>query len=56
MKIQLHIEMNEKLFLKNPIGSELGKKIIEHSIELINKNGLEDFTFKKLAAKLEVMF
>jgi len=52
MKIQLHIEMNEKLFLKNPIGSELGKKIIEHSIELINKNGLEDFTFKKLAKSI----
>lgn len=41
--------MNEALFLRNPEDSELGKKIIKHSIQLISKNGLEAFTFKKLA-------
>ena len=41
--------MNEKLFLRNPGQSELGKKIILHSIQLIYKNGFESFTFKKLA-------
>jgi AcrR family transcriptional regulator len=41
--------MNEELFLRNPESSELGKKIIEHSIHLIHKNGFEAFTFKKLA-------
>ncbi|WP_223256047.1 TetR/AcrR family transcriptional regulator [Flavobacterium laiguense] len=41
--------MNEALFLRNPEQSELGKKIIRHSIELIYKNGFEAFTFKKLA-------
>ena len=49
MKLQLHIKMNEALFLRNPEGSELGKKIISHSIELIHKNGYEALTFKKLA-------
>jgi AcrR family transcriptional regulator len=49
MKIQLQIEMNEKLFLKNPIGSDLGRKIVQYSIELINKSGFENFTFKKLS-------
>ena len=49
MEIQLHIKMNEKLFLKDPEQSELGKKIILHSIQLIHKNGFEAFTFKKLA-------
>ena len=49
MEIQLHIKMNEKLFLRNPEQSELGRKIILHSIQLIHKNGFEDFTFKKLA-------
>lgn len=49
MEIQLQIKMNEKLFLRNPEQSELGKKIIRHSIELIYKNGFESFTFKKLA-------
>ena len=49
MEVQLQIKMNEKLFLRNPEQSELGKKIILHSIQLIHKNGFESFTFKKLA-------
>jgi len=49
MEIQLQIKMNEKLFLRNPEQSELGKKIILHSIQLIHLNGFEAFTFKKLA-------
>ena len=49
MELQLQIKMNEKLFLRNPEQSELGKKIILHSINLIYKNGFESFTFKKLA-------
>ncbi len=49
MELQLQIKMNNKLFLRNPEQSELGKKIILHSIQLINKNGFESFTFKKLA-------
>ena len=49
MKLQLQIKMNEALFLRNPEGSDLGKKIIRHSIQLIYKSGFEAFTFKKLA-------
>ena len=49
MEFQLQIKMNEKLFLRNPEHSELGKKIILHSIQLIYKNGFESFNFKKLA-------
>jgi AcrR family transcriptional regulator len=49
MEIELQIKMNEKLFLRNPEQSDLGKKIIMHSIQLIHKNGFEAFTFKKLA-------
>ncbi len=41
--------MNEALFLRNPEGSELGKNILKHSIQLIFKAGFEAFTFKKLA-------
>lgn len=44
--------MNEKLFLRNPEQSELGKKIILHSIQLIYKQGFEWFTFKKLAENI----
>ncbi len=49
MEINLQVKMNEKLFLKNPEQTELGKKIILHSIQLIYNNGFEAFTFKKLA-------
>jgi len=52
MDIQLQIKMNEKLFLRNPEQSELGKKIILHSVKLIHKNGFEAFTFKKLAGAI----
>lgn len=49
MKLQLQIKMNEDLFLRNPEHTELGKNIIKHSIQLIEKDGFEAFTFKKLA-------
>jgi AcrR family transcriptional regulator len=49
MKLQLHIKMNEALFLRNPENSELGKNILKHSVQLIYKTGFEAFTFKKLA-------
>ncbi len=52
MEIQLKIKMNEALFLRNPEDSDLGKNIIKHSIQLIYKNGLESFTFKKLAEEI----
>ena len=52
MDIHVQIKMNEKLFLRDPEQSELGKKIIQNSILLIYKNGFEAFTFKKLAADI----
>lgn len=52
MKLQLQIKMNEALFIRNPEQSELGKSIIQHSIQFIAKNGFEVFTFKKLAENI----
>ena len=49
MKLQLHVQMNPALFLRNPEQSDLGRKIIKHGIQLINTNGFESFTFKKLS-------
>ena len=46
------ISVNEKLYVKNPETSELGKKIIEQSIILIEEIGFENFTFKKLGEKI----
>ncbi|MGE0560836.1 MAG: TetR/AcrR family transcriptional regulator [Flavobacteriales bacterium] len=52
MNVSVNFKMNEKLFLRNPEESELGKRIIQHSIILIHKIGFEDFTFKKLAIEI----
>lgn len=49
MNFQLQISVNEKLYLRDPEQTELGRSIIEHSIELMHKYGFEAFTFKKLA-------
>ena len=46
------ISVNEKLYVKNPETSDLGKKIIEQSILLIDEVGFENFTFKKLGEKI----
>ncbi|MEO0572047.1 MAG: TetR/AcrR family transcriptional regulator [Bacteroidota bacterium] len=46
------IAINEKVFLKDPDSSELGKRIIEHSILLIDEIGFESFTFKKLGERI----
>ena len=52
MKLLFQIKMNDALFIRNPEQSELGKNIIQHSIQLIYKSGFEAFTFKKLAENI----
>jgi AcrR family transcriptional regulator len=44
----IKIQVNPKIFVKDPETSVLGKKIIEKSIVLIHEIGFEEFTFKKL--------
>ncbi|MEJ1221175.1 TetR/AcrR family transcriptional regulator [Sediminicola sp. 1XM1-17] len=48
----IKLEINDKIYLKDPQSSDLGKKIIEHSIVMIHELGFEDFTFKKLGAQI----
>lgn len=45
----IQIKVNEYLYLKDPESSELGKRIVAGSIDLISSIGFESFTFKKLA-------
>ncbi len=49
----LRLEMNSNLFLKDPQDTDLGRKIIDESIKLIDDLGLEAFTFKKLSIAIE---
>ena len=45
----IEICVNPSIYLKDPASSDLGKKIIQGSIELIFEIGFESFTFRKLA-------
>ena len=51
--LHIQIEIDPELYSKNPDSSELGKKLISNSIELINEIGFELFTFKKLGDCIE---
>ncbi|WP_309613727.1 TetR/AcrR family transcriptional regulator [Flavobacterium sp.] len=48
----IKIQVNEKIYVKDPESSTLGKKIIQESIILIDEIGFEDFTFKKLGDRI----
>lgn len=50
--MQVHIKIDPKFYTKNPESSDLGKRIVSNSIEMINELGFESFTFKKLGVKI----
>ncbi|MDC6352436.1 TetR/AcrR family transcriptional regulator [Zeaxanthinibacter sp. PT1] len=47
--LSLHIDIDPAFYCKNPDTTELGRKIITQSIEMIDTLGFEAFTFRKLA-------
>lgn len=53
MQVLLKFKLNEHLYIKDPENSEIGKLILQNGIELIYEIGFEQFTFKKLAQKIE---
>jgi len=48
----VQILVNEKIYLRDPEQTELGRKIVSKGIELIDDIGFEAFTFKKLAQEI----
>jgi AcrR family transcriptional regulator len=48
----LKIAVPDKIFIKDPETSDLGKRIVENSIFLIDEIGFDNFTFKKLGTKI----
>jgi len=48
----LKIQVNPKIYLKDPETSNLGRKIVRESIDLIDEIGFDNFTFKKLGERI----
>ncbi|HMQ49780.1 MAG TPA: TetR/AcrR family transcriptional regulator [Saprospiraceae bacterium] len=53
MPVTIQMNLNPGLYLRDPQDTKLGRKIIQHSILLIDEIGFEAFTFKKLAEVIE---
>lgn len=50
--LPVQFNLNDKLFLKDPQSSGLGKNILSGGIDLIDEIGFEAFNFKKLAQRI----
>ncbi|MGF1924390.1 MAG: TetR/AcrR family transcriptional regulator [Bacteroidia bacterium] len=53
MDFQVKFDINERIYLRNPETSELGKQMVKKAIDLIYELGFEQFTFKKLAIEIK---
>ena len=51
--MNVSIQLKVKSFIRDPNDTDLGRKIIENSILLIDQLGFEAFTFKKLASIID---
>lgn len=49
----LNISVSAKLYIKNPEETDLGKRILSKSIELMEEMGYEHVTFKKIGLAIE---
>ena len=49
----IQIQVNQGTFIKDPSSSDLGRRIISEGIELMDELGYEQFTFKKLAQRID---
>ncbi len=52
-KISVKLELNDRLYQKDPQETDLGRNIVKHSILLIDELGFEKFNFKKLAERIK---
>jgi hypothetical protein len=52
MDYQITFKVNDKIYLRDPESSDLGRQIVKSGIDLIYELGFEHFTFKKLALKM----
>lgn len=50
---KISIQVNDKVYLKDPASSDLGKRILNSGIDMIEELGFEGFTFRKLAKEIK---
>lgn len=53
MAVAIQIRPNQRLYLRDPQDTKLGRNIIKYSIILIDEIGFEQFTFKKLSERIQ---
>jgi AcrR family transcriptional regulator len=49
---RIALQLDETLYLKDPMSSDLGESIVEHGILMLDAIGYEAFTFRKLAERI----
>lgn len=49
---QYTVQLDKALYAKDPAISDIGKEILKHGVTILEHEGLEAFTFKKLAAAM----
>lgn len=49
---RVKLVVDARLYIKDPTSSELGTRIVEHGILMLDEVGLEEFTFRKLALRV----
>lgn len=52
MDFQITFRVNQKIYLRDPESSEVGRQLVKSAIDLIYELGFEHFTFKKLALEV----
>ena len=50
--LSIELKINEKLYKNDPQRTDLGRKILQYSVIMIDELGLERFNFKKLAQRI----
>lgn len=53
MAVAIQIRPNKRLYLRDPQDTKLGRNIIKYGILLVDEIGFEQFTFKKLAERIQ---
>lgn len=53
MPASVIIRVSPKLSVRDPLETELGKKIVAEGLKLMDKIGFDAFTFKKLASQID---